>query len=180
MDTLAEIKKLLLNEIRIGHVGLVVDLVSQKPDIFNDIFEIYLLNEEPVSRYAAWVADTYSEFHPGCEKNYLERVILALASFRHDALKRHGLRMLSRNPLPEEPYLGLLVKHCFEWLVSPQEAVAVKVFSMEILYAVSRAEPALKHELADSIEWRISEEKPAFKNKAAKILKKLYSETEMR
>jgi hypothetical protein len=61
-------------------------------------------------------------------------------------------------------------------LLSPKEAVAPKVYCMEILYRISQVEPNLKKELADSIEWRLNEESPGFKNRGLKILKKLYSE----
>jgi hypothetical protein len=65
---------------------------------------------------------------------------------------------------------------CFDWLVSAKESVAVKVYAMEILYRISQVEPELKKELADSIEWRISEGTPGFKHRGLKTLKKLYKE----
>jgi hypothetical protein len=102
-------------------------------------------------------------------------MIRMLEKFSHDGLKRHTLRMLMHVPLPEEE-LGTLVKTCFEWLVTPSESVAVKVYSMEILYRVSQSEPDLKKELADSIEWRLDEENAGFRNKGRKILKKLSRE----
>jgi hypothetical protein len=49
---------------------------------------------------------------------------------------------------------------------------------MEILYTISAMEPDLKKELADSIEWRISEESPGFKSKGSKLLNKLNREIE--
>jgi hypothetical protein len=41
---------------------------------------------------------------------------------------------------------------------------------------MSQTEPDLKQELADSIEWRMQEETPGFRNHGSKLLKKLYRE----
>jgi hypothetical protein len=83
--------------------------------------------------------------------------------------------MLARSPLPEEQ-LGLLITLCFDWLTSSKESVAVKMFSMEILYRISQQEPEMKKELADSIEWRMQEETPGFRAHGKKLLKQLYRE----
>jgi hypothetical protein len=54
--------------------------------------------------------------------------------------------------------------------------VAVKMFSMEILYRISQEEPGIKKELTDSIEMRMPEELPGFRSHGKKLLKKLYRE----
>jgi hypothetical protein len=47
---------------------------------------------------------------------------------------------------------------------------------MEILYRITRIEPDLKKELADSIEWRMNEETAGFKNRGQKMINRLYRE----
>jgi hypothetical protein len=157
------------------NTDLVANLVFAWPSLFDELAGIYLRNEEPVSRRAVWVVDTVAEKHPELLDPYLESIAEALPRFEHDGLKRVSLRMLSRSPLPQD-HLGELMNICFDWLVSPKESVAVKVYAMEILYRISQAEPELKKELADSIEWRIGEGTPGFKNRGLKTLKKLYKE----
>jgi hypothetical protein len=161
------------------NTDLIADLVFNKPELFDELVSIYLRNEEPVSRRAVWVVDTVTEKHPELLDPYLESFVNALPSFEHDGLKRVSLRMLSRSPLPQN-YLGDLMNICFDWLVSSKESVAVKVYAMEILYRISEVEPDLKKELADSIEWRIGEGTPGFKNRGLKTLKKLYKEMSSR
>jgi hypothetical protein len=157
------------------NTDLIADLVFNKPELFDELVSIYLRNEEPVSRRAVWVVDTVAEKNPHLLDSYLETIVEALPRFDHDGLKRVSLRMLSRSPLPQNQ-LGELINLCFDWLVSPKETVAVKVYAMEILYRISQVEPDLKKELADSIEWRIAEGTPGFKNRGLKTLKKLYKE----
>jgi len=47
---------------------------------------------------------------------------------------------------------------------------------MELLYRISQQEPEMKKELADSIEWRMQEEKPGFRSRGKKLLKRLHHE----
>jgi hypothetical protein len=146
--------------------------VEQRPDLFPELVRIYLTGKEPYSRVAAWAVDLCAERHPEWIYPYIEEMARSLPGFRHDALKRHTLRMLIRLPLPEEE-LGTLVNVCFGYITSAKEAVAQKVFAMEILYRITLAEPDLKKELADSISWRMEEETAGFRNRGSKILKKL-------
>jgi hypothetical protein len=173
METLAD---LLRNEILWRNTDLVANLVSRQPGLFGELFRIFSGNTEPLSRRAAWALDIVSEKNPELIQPYLDEIVDLLPSFRHDGLKRHSLRILSRSPLPSESHLGNLVNLCFNLLLSPGESVSAKVYSMEILYKISQIEPDLKKELADSIEWRMNEETPGFKNRGQKIMKKLYSE----
>ena len=179
MAEFESLETLLLLEMSRRNSDMLVDLVYQQPKLFEELFQIFLRNEEPVSRRAAWVIDILTEKMPELLFPYNEIIVRTLPSFSHDGLKRHSLRMIARAGLPPEELLGKLINTCFAWLLSPEESVAVKVHSMEILYQISQTEPALKKELADSISWRIHEETPGFKNKGFKLLRNLYSEIEI-
>ena len=172
-DTLDD---LLLFETSRRNTDLVAEIIIQKPELFEQLFSVFVRNVEPLSRRAAWVIDTVSEKHPGLIAPHLKDIIDLLSKFRHDGLKRHSMRILARSPLPIEPHLGELLKVSFEWLLSPKEAIATKIYCMEILYRSSQVEPDLKKELADTIEWRLNEESAGFKNRGQKMLKKLYLE----
>jgi hypothetical protein len=170
-----EIEELLRIETSRRNTDLLADLIYQKPELFNEFFAVYMRNEEPISRRAAWVVDTVSEKFPEFLFPFIPHIIDALPTFSHDALKRHSVRMLARSPLPSRQ-LGPLTNTCFEWLTSAKEPAAVKVWCMDILFRIAQSEPDLKKELADSIEWRMQEETPGFRNRGMKILKKLYKE----
>lgn len=170
------LNEFLLMEMSRRNTDLVADLVVQKTELFEELFSVFLQNEEPISRRAAWVIDIVSEKHPELIDSRIDEIVKMLPEFNHDGLKRHSLRMLSRSPLPTGNRLGELMTICFDWLLSPREAVAAKVYCMDILYRMSETEPDLKKELADSIEWRMNEGTPGFKNHGIKVLKKLYWE----
>jgi hypothetical protein len=155
-----------------NRADVVSDAVEQRPELFPELVGIYLANEEPVSRVAAWAVDLCAERHPEWMQPYIGKMAGALPGFGHDALKRHTLRMLMRLPLPEAE-LGTLMNVCFGYITSGKEAVAQKVYAMEVLYRIAQTEPDLKKELADSISWRMGEETAGFRNRGLKILKKL-------
>ncbi|MCX6251699.1 MAG: hypothetical protein NTX61_13220 [Bacteroidetes bacterium] len=167
------LEDLLLVETSRRNTDLIADLVFKKHEVFDELITIYLRNEEPVSRRAAWVVDAVSREIPELIKaEHLEKITEKLGIFSHDGLKRHSLCILARSPLPVTQ-TGVLINTCFDWLLSPKEPVAVKVWCMEILYRISLTEPEIRKELADSIEWRMEEETPGFRNRGMKILRKL-------
>jgi len=166
---------LLLSETSRRNTDLIAGLIFQKPELFGELVGIYLQNEEPVSRRAVWVVDTVAEKLPQLLEPFIIKIILKLPEFKHDGLKRNTMRMLARSDIPENQS-GLIIKICFDWLISSAESVAVKVYAMDILYRFSQTEKDLKKELAVSIEWRMQEETPGFKTHGRKILKKLYRE----
>ena len=172
-ESLQSLREVILFSFGRAYTDYMVGLIEGKPDLFNDFMTIYLANEEPVSRRAAWPIDVYSEQHPEALLPYLGTMVEKLPSFKHDGMKRHTLRMLHRSPLPHDN-LGQFINHCFDLLISPTESASVKVYCMEILYRLTKTEPDLKKELADSIEWRMNEETPGFKVRGKRILKELY------
>ena len=169
MNAPESLEDLLLDETSRRNADLIAGLIRRKPSLFSELMEVVFLNKEPVSRRAAWVMDIVSETQPELVLPYLEEIARQIDTFNHDGMKRESIKVLARSPLVKEQF-GPLMNICFRWLVSPAESVAVKMFSMELLYRMSEQEPELKRELADSIEWRMQEESPGFKNRARKLL----------
>lgn len=176
MSTPVTLEDLLARELSRRNIDSVVALVEQQPGILGEVFDIFMRDEGPTSRRAAWAADIYTEAHPDELLPYLPLLWDNFCKFHHDGMKRHSLRMIARSPLPDGENLGILVTTCFDWLLSPVVAIAPKVHCMDILYRISELEPDLKMELADSIEWRISEETPGFRSHGNKVLNRLRKE----
>ena len=169
------LEDLLMIESSRRNTDLLADIILKKPGLFDDLFSIMLRDEKIVSWKAAWVAGIVSEKQPDLLDPYVETMVAKLGTFKHDGMKREALRMLIRAPLPKEQ-LGHIISLCFAWITSGKEAVAIKRFSMELLYRISQQEPDLKKELADSIEWRMPEETPGFRSYGKKLIKQLYRE----
>jgi hypothetical protein len=166
------ISELLKDETSRLNTDFVAKIIIEHPPLFDELWKLFIANEEPVSRRAAWVVDVVTEKHPEWIELRLDELVDMIPSFGHDGLKRHSLHILSRSPLPENK-LGEIADFCFEWLLKQGEAVATKMYSMEILYRISELEPDLKPELADTIRMQMIEGPPGIKCCGRRILERL-------
>ena len=88
------------------------------------------------------------------------------------AYKRNLLRILQHHSIPESLW-GHAADQCFGFLSDPAEPVAVKVFSMSVLYNLTHEIPELGRELKILIEDQFPYGSPGFKSRGGKILKAL-------
>lgn len=166
------LRELLLKGNSRSYTDFVADIVTKRPEVVGELWEIYLAIEEPVSRRAAWIIDTASENKPDWVAPFLPQLIVKLPEFNHDGLKRHALRMISRMPFPEGTE-GELLNITFEWLISTAESVAVKMYCIQILYRLSAKEPDILQELYDTIEFQIADGTPGFRSIGSKMMQQI-------
>ena len=163
-------RELLLKGNSRSYTDFVADIVSKRPELVSELWEIYLSMEEPVSRRAAWIIDTASETKPDWVIPFLPRLIEKLPFFGHDGLKRHALRMIARLPFAKDTE-GILLDISFNWLSVPTESVAVKMYCMQILYRLSATEPDILQELYDTIEFQMADGTPGFRGIGSKMMR---------
>ncbi len=163
-------RELLLKGNSRSYTDFVADIVNKRPELVCELWKIYLAVEEPVSRRAAWIIDTGSENRPHWIEPFLPRLIEKLPLFNHDGLKRHGLRMIARMPFTPNTE-GELMNIAFEWLLSPTESVAVKMYCIQILYRLSATEPDILQELYDTIEFQMEDGTPGFQSIGGKMMR---------
>ncbi len=104
-------------------------------------------------------------------------IIRKLDKYKTIGLKRGIAKILSeQNYNYDEDTAGRLVHTCFEWLNDPLKPIALKIYSMTILYKISNTYPDIKPELISSIENEIPKNSAAIKGRGRRILKRLYKE----
>lgn len=172
-----QFKELFSSETSRANTDYVKGIIFQKPELYEELFELVLENEDPHSRRAIWVFDACDEELSGVARPFLPRLIDHLDVFDHDGMKRHSLRILSRHELPERQTVQVL-DFCFKMLTL-FEAAAIKVHAMQILYNISQKEPGLKPELISAIELAIQEGTTGVKNRGNRMLKKLRKEVSL-
>jgi len=165
-------RELLLKGNSRSYTDFVADIVTKRPELVSELWEIYLAIEEPVSRRAAWIIDTASENKPEWVEPFLAQLVEKLPFFTHDGLKRHALRMIARSPFPKD-LEGELMNISFEWLLSVSESVAVKMYCIQILYRLSASEPDILQELYDTIEFQMADGTPGFKSIGSKLMRQI-------
>jgi len=78
---------------------------------------------------------------------------VATSAIDNESTERSFLRILSMTDLRQlsEQYHGILADHCFKALNSGSSAIAIKAYSMEIIYRLAIIYPNLANELSSSI-----------------------------
>ena len=112
------------------------------------------------------------EAHPWLIEKHLKPILENLQNPVHDAVKRNTIRIIQSMDIPEE-LLGLTAELCFKFLNSGTEPVAIKAFSMTVLFNIVKKYPELKDELKMSIEDLLPYGSAGFKSRGRKILKSL-------
>ncbi len=130
------------------------DKVVKDPSIFTELIQLIATEEAPVSQYGAWV------------------LISLLRAPVHDGVRRSILRSLSRINIPDE-HKEEVMDICFQALEHRAEPVAIKMFSMVILYELCQGEVELLQELARQIEIQMPTSTAGFQSRGRKILKAL-------
>ncbi len=127
-----------------------------------------------ITQRAAAIVNEVCERKPEWLEPYYERVILNLRNDVHDAVKRNTVRLLQFHDIPED-LLGEAADVCFKLLESAKEPVAIKVFSMTVLFNIVKRVPELKSELEYMIEEQMPYGSAGFVSRGKKILKALKS-----
>jgi hypothetical protein len=88
----------------------------------------------------------------------------------HPAVKRNTVRLLQTIEIPKS-LLGPVTNLCFDFLTSPKETIAVKVFSMTVLARIARQEPDLEKELRLVVAQQLPLAGGAFRSRARHVLR---------
>lgn len=125
--------------------------IGQNPEYFQMLMEISLYSTDPKSWRASYIVDKIHENYPTLILPYVFDIIQQLKLEKHSSKKRHFLKQISLNEIPENQF-GFLVDYCMEALTSAKEPPAVRVHAMQILYIISEIETELKPEILAVIE----------------------------
>ena len=149
----------------------IIKWVGDSQPRFDELIKLFFANEYRVTQRAAWPLSYCAIQHPELVKKHFGKLIRNLSKKGlHDAVKRNTVRLLQDMEIPER-YHGELLNKCFDYIQSPQEAAAVKAFSLTILEKLSNIYPDIRPELKTIIEDRWDTETAAFRSRAKKILK---------
>ncbi len=146
---------------------------ESKPEIVHLLMDIALNSDESQSWRAAWIADKIHDTNPQLIRPWMEEMILKLKKEGQSGKKRHFLKLISLNEIPQK-YYAFLVNYCLNVLTSAKEPPAVRVHSMQVLFNISEKEPDLKPELLSVIRHEMEFRSTAgIISRGRKLVKKL-------
>jgi hypothetical protein len=150
----------------------VSEYVGDNPARFRELWELVFPENYPVSQRAAWALEGIVEQYHHMIKPYLVELLTRLPGIKHDAIKRHMMKILTYQEIPEE-YLGNLIDLCFQWLEQNDLPVAVKVHSMQVIYNTIHKYPELREEFIAVLEEQMPRNSVGFKSRATRLIRAL-------
>ncbi len=153
--------------------AIIIDWIDGNPARFDELMTVFFEGDSRKNQHAANIMSHCIDRWSFLIMPYIEKMLLNLKQDNlHDAIKRNTIRVLQTVEIPEELH-GIAADICFQYLSNHEEAVAIKAFSMTVLFNLSKHYPELKTELKFILEEQLPYQSPAFKNRALKILGEL-------
>jgi len=168
-----KLREQILKEHSKANRAAIVKWIGTSQERFDQLFDLFLNDEYRVVQRAAWPLSYTVIAHPRLIQKHFSRLLRNLEKPGiHDSVKRNTVRLLERILIPER-FHGQVMNICFNYIASPEEAVAIKAFSLTVLERLSDQYPEIKTELKTIIEDRWDYESAAFRSRAKKILSRL-------
>ena len=167
------LREAILAEHSKAQTNKIINWVGDSQKRFDELFSLFLNDEYRVVQRAGWPLSYIAIAYPKLIVKHFSELLKNLHKSRlHSAVKRNTVRMLQEITIPQR-FHGDVMNLCFDYISSPDEAVAVKAFSLTILQNLSKQYFDIKQELKTIIENRWDFETAAFHSRVRKILKKL-------
>ncbi|MEO1050408.1 MAG: hypothetical protein AAFX87_07270 [Bacteroidota bacterium] len=167
-----DIKTALLAEHSRAQATRIADYVGDDNERLEELLGFFIADNYRLSQRAAWPFGICAERYPNLILPHLDGIVENLKKTVHDAVKRNTIRFLQFIDIPEH-LLGEIAEICFNYLGSAKEPIAVKVFSMTVIFNIVKKEPELKPELEFMIEEQMPYGSAGFKSRGKKILSAL-------
>ncbi|HPA86716.1 MAG TPA: (deoxy)nucleoside triphosphate pyrophosphohydrolase [Bacteroidales bacterium] len=150
-------------------------------DILKRLIDYSYSDDRKLASKSSWTLSKLYDSNPEVLSNYLPGIAERIDSVGNESVQRSFLRILSLSDLQRlgERLHGILADHCFRMIRSGFSAIAVKAYSMEIIYKLALFYPGLANELSAAI--RIMEEEKLASGILARgraILRKLAASSE--
>jgi len=151
---------------------MIADIILQKPSLLDELVDIILADEEPVSRRAAWPLRFIHEKNEKLTDKYLPKIISSLPDIKSVAIQRNLLYVIAYSSIPQS-YKGELLEYTSQILLNSSSAVAPIIYSIDIFLKISKDEPDLLNELELIIEHLIPNATAGVLSKSRHTLRKI-------
>lgn len=171
----AEIREMIEKVMGMKEAEWAAASVIENPALLKKFIEFSYSADAKLAFHSSWILTKACDKTPEIIYPYLPAIIESLQGLDNESALRSFLRILSlTDPERFSPrHQGLLADTCFRLLNSGFSAIAVKAYSMEILYRLTIIHPDLATELALSIRGIMDIDSAGIVSKAKSILKKL-------
>jgi len=140
---------------------------------FSILMDLFFHDEYRVVQRSAHVLSSVVEKNPKLIQPYFEKIIEYIQVDKTPvAVQRNILRLLQFVEVPKR-YHGQLIDVCFNFILDPKAAIAVRAFSMFVANNIVENYPEVKTEFLLILENMSPDEPPAIKSRLRKLLPQL-------
>jgi hypothetical protein len=171
----AQLQLMINSMMSMKEVEWVANSAFENRVIFLKLLEYSYSTDRKLAFRASWTLTKVCDMYPEIISPHLPEIVEALPRLDNESVIRSFLRILSfaqPSGIPEK-HRGILADYCFAALSSPETAIAVKAYSMEILYRLSLIYPQLANELAVSVRLLMEDGSAGIVSRGNAILKKI-------
>jgi hypothetical protein len=178
VDTLtddADLQTMVNNMMSMKEAEWIAVSAIENPAIFIKLYEYSHSPDKRLAFRASWTLSKVCDKFPELIYPYLPKIVESLNKIENESTLRSFLRIISLSDLGKinSRQHGLLADYCFSALNSGFSAIAVKAYSMDILYSLSLIYPELANELAASIRIVMEDGSAGITARGSIIIKKL-------
>jgi 8-oxo-dGTP diphosphatase len=145
------------------------------PAIFNKLLEYSYSSDKRLAFHSSWTLTKVCDRFPELIYPYLPKIVETLDKLDNESARRSFLRIISLTEIDRlsNKQHGILAELCFTALKSGFSAVAIKAYSMEILYKLVLKYPELLNEFSATVKMIEGEGSAGIIARGRIIMKKL-------
>jgi 8-oxo-dGTP diphosphatase len=171
----AELQAIVNNMMSMKEAEWVATSAIENPAIFLKLFEYSHSQDKKLAFRASWTLTKVCDRFPELIYPWLPQIIDTVGEIDNESTLRSFLRIISLSDLDKinARQHGLLADFCFSKLNSGFSAIAIKAYSMEILYRLALIYPELANELSATVNMLQGDGSAGVVARGRMIMKKL-------
>jgi 8-oxo-dGTP diphosphatase len=170
-----EFRAMIVTTMGAKHAEWIANSAVENPVIFRKLLDFSYSDDRKLAFHSSWILSKTCDKYPDLINPFLPGIVERLNRITNESAQRSFLRILSMGPIDilSDKHHGLLADHCFSALRAGFSAIAVKAYSMEILYRLALIYPELAYELSATLAMIEDDASAGIKARGRMILKKL-------
>lgn len=156
-------------------------VLGEKRFAINDLIDISFHTNQQIGFRASWILEHLILEQPDRILPCLDYLLQKFPEVSNSSCKRHYTKILMH--LTSHKVKGnlgdaialrnleMVAETCFDWLINPETAIAVKAFCCEVLYNLKDRYDWINEELSEQIRFMMKNGSPGIRAKGRKLLK---------
>jgi hypothetical protein len=170
-----DLRSMVGNMMGIKEAEWIAESAIENEEILKKLLDYSFSDDKKLAFRASWTLSKVFDRYPEIINPDIGRMIEALDNLDNESVQRSFLRIISLGNLNNlsNKHHGILADHCFKMLRSGFSSIAVKAYSMEIIYKLALIYPELANELSAAIKILQGEGSAGILARGHIVLKKL-------